>query len=93
MNIVRRAAKSIVTNGLARRCIVQVSYNIGADEPLSVLVDSYGTGRISDKEISKYVKENFDFRPGTITIKDLKKGGNSRFLKTASYGQFSRNEL
>ncbi|KAL0375865.1 UNVERIFIED_CONTAM: S-adenosylmethionine synthase 1 [Sesamum calycinum] len=72
--VVRQAAKSIVANGLARRCIVQVSYAIGVPEPLSVFVDTYGTGKIPDKEILKIVKENFDFRPGMISINlDLKR--------------------
>ncbi|KAG2697787.1 hypothetical protein I3843_07G121900 [Carya illinoinensis] len=91
--IVRQAAKSIVANGLARRCIVQVSYAIGVPEPLSVFVDTYGTGKIPDKEILKIVKENFDFRPGMITIHlDLKRGGGGRFLKTAAYGHFGRDD-
>ncbi|KAK9934089.1 hypothetical protein M0R45_021246 [Rubus argutus] len=90
--IVRQAAKSIVANGLARRCIVQVSYAIGVAEPLSVFVDSYGTGKIPDKEILKIVKETFDFRPGMIAINlDLKRG-NGRFLKTAAYGHFGRDD-
>ncbi|KAG2588452.1 hypothetical protein PVAP13_5NG344500 [Panicum virgatum] len=90
--IARQAAKSIVASGLARRCLVQVSYAIGVPEPLSVFVDSYGTGTIPDKEILKIVKENFDFRPGMITINlDLKKGGN-RFIKTAAYGHFGRDD-
>ncbi|KAL1161676.1 hypothetical protein V6Z11_A07G151700 [Gossypium hirsutum] len=91
--IVRQAAKSIVANGLARRCLVQVSYAIGVPEPLSVFVDSYGTGKIPDNEILQIVKENFDFRPGMITINlDLKRGGNDRFLKTAAYGHFGRDD-
>ncbi|KAK6941131.1 S-adenosylmethionine synthetase, C-terminal [Dillenia turbinata] len=91
--IVRQAAKSIVANGLARRCIVQVSYAIGVPEPLSVFVDTYGTGKIPDKEILNIVKENFDFRPGMIAIDlDLKRGGNGRFLKTAAYGHFGRDD-
>ncbi|KAF2324073.1 hypothetical protein GH714_006487 [Hevea brasiliensis] len=91
--IVRQAAKSIVASGLARRCIVQVSYAIGVPEPLSVFVDTYGTGKIPDKEILKIVKENFDFRPGMISINlDLKRGGNGRFLKTAAYGHFGRDD-
>jgi len=91
--IVRQAAKSIVASGLARRCIVQVSYAIGVPEPLSVFVDTYGTGKIPDKEILKIVKENFDFRPGMIAINlDLKRGGNGRFLKTAAYGHFGRDD-
>ncbi|KAA8545294.1 hypothetical protein F0562_020078 [Nyssa sinensis] len=91
--VVRQAAKSIVACGLARRCIVQVSYAIGVPEPLSVFVDSYGTGKIPDKEILKIVKESFDFRPGMIAINlDLKRGGNGRFLKTAAYGHFGRDD-
>nr|TKR91811.1 S-adenosylmethionine synthetase [Populus alba] len=90
--IVRQAGRSIVASGLARRCIVQVSYAIGVPEPLSVLVDTYGTGKIPDKEILSIVKENFDFRPGMIAISlDLKRGGNGRFLKTAAYGHFGRD--
>jgi S-adenosylmethionine synthetase len=91
--IVRQAAKSIVASGLARRVIVQVSYAIGVPEPLSVFVDSYGTGKIPDKEILEIVKESFDFRPGMISINlDLKRGGNGRFLKTAAYGHFGRDD-
>ncbi|KAF8394729.1 hypothetical protein HHK36_020946 [Tetracentron sinense] len=91
--IVRQAAKSIVASGLARRCIVQVSYAIGVPEPLSVFVETYGTGKIPDKEILKIVKESFDFRPGMISINlDLKRGGNGRFLKTAAYGHFGRDD-
>uniref|UniRef100_A0A1D1XJN2 S-adenosylmethionine synthase n=1 Tax=Anthurium amnicola TaxID=1678845 RepID=A0A1D1XJN2_9ARAE len=90
--IVRQAAKSLVANGLARRCIVQVSYAIGVPEPLSVFVDTYGTGKIPDKDILQIVKNNFDFRPGMITINlDLKKGGD-RFIKTAAYGHFGRDD-
>ncbi|XP_074311764.1 S-adenosylmethionine synthase 4-like [Silene latifolia] len=90
--VARQAAKSIVASGLARRCIVQISYAIGVPEPLSVFVDTYGTGKIHDREILKIVKENFDFRPGMIAINlDLKKGGN-RYLKTAAYGHFGRDD-
>ncbi|CAL5097097.1 unnamed protein product [Urochloa decumbens] len=71
----------------------KVSYAIGVPEPLSVFVDTYGTGLIPDKEILKIVKENFDFRPGMIIINlDLKKGGNGRYLKTAAYGHFGRDD-
>ncbi|KAK1292232.1 S-adenosylmethionine synthase 1 [Acorus calamus] len=91
--VVRQAAKSIVASGLARRCIVQVSYAIGVPEPLSVFVDTYGTGKIPDKEILKIVKENFDFRPGMISIHlDLKRGNGGRFQKTAAYGHFGRDD-
>ncbi|CAM6005872.1 unnamed protein product [Sphagnum balticum] len=75
--IVRQAAKSVVAAGIARRCIVQVSYAIGVPEPLSVFVDTYGTGKILDAEILKIIKETFDFRPGMMSSNlDLKRGGN-----------------
>lgn len=91
--IVRQAAKSVVASGLARRCIVQVSYAISVPEPLSVFVDTYGTGKISDKDILALIKENFDFRPGMIAINlDLKRGGNFRYQKTAAYGHFGRDD-
>ncbi|GJZ26936.1 S-adenosylmethionine synthase 3 [Tanacetum coccineum] len=83
--IVRQAAKSIVASGLARRCIVQVSYAIGVAEPLSVFVDTYKTGTIPDKDILVLIKENFDFRPGMMAINlDLKRGGNYRLIKSVS---------
>ncbi|KAK8498743.1 hypothetical protein V6N12_064034 [Hibiscus sabdariffa] len=91
--IVRQAAKSVVASGLARRCIVQVSYAIGVPEPLSVFVDSYKTGKIPDKDILALIKEAFDFRPGMISINlDLKRGGNFRYQKTAAYGHFGRDD-
>jgi len=91
--IVRQAAKSIVAAGLARRAIVQVSYSIGVAEPLSIFVDTYGTGKIPDSEILELIKQNFDFRPGMISIAlDLKRGGNKRFQKTAAYGHFGRDD-
>nr|GEV93853.1 S-adenosylmethionine synthase 3 [Tanacetum cinerariifolium] len=91
--IVRQAAKSIVASGLARRCIVQVSYAIGVAEPLSVFVDTYKTGTIPDKDILVLIKENFDFRPGMMSINlDLKRGGNFRYQKTAAYGHFGRED-
>lgn len=62
--LVRQAAKSIVAAGLAKRVLVQVSYAIGVAEPLSVHVDTYGTGSIPDREILAKVLEKFDFRPG-----------------------------
>lgn len=91
--IVRQAAKSVVASGLARRCIVQVSYAIGVPEPLSIFVDSYKTGTIPDSEILELIKENFDFRPGMISINlDLMRGGNFRYQKTAAYGHFGRDD-
>jgi len=78
---------------LARRAIVQVSYAIGVAEPLSVFVDTYGTGTIPDREILAKVQKAFDFRPGMIGISlDLKRGGNKRYQKTAAYGHFGRDD-
>ena len=86
--IARQAAKSIVASGLARRALVQVSYAIGVAQPLSVHVDTYGTGKIPDKEILAKVLKAFDFRPGLIArALDLAK---PRYLKTAAYGHFGR---
>mmetsp|Transcript_20976 Transcript_20976/g.66463 ORF Transcript_20976/g.66463 Transcript_20976/m.66463 type:complete len:338 (-) Transcript_20976:493-1506(-) len=91
--IVRQAAKSIVAAGLARRCIVQLSYAIGVAEPLSVFVDSYGTGTIPDHEILARLNKAFDFRPGCMARDlDLKRGGNKRYQKTAAYGHFGRDD-
>lgn len=91
--ICRQVAKSLVAAGLCKRCLVQVSYAIGVPEPLSVFVDSYGTGKKSDAEILEIIKKNFDFRPGLIGKNlDLKRGGNKRYQKTAAYGHFGRED-
>merc|ERR1712127_166372 len=90
----RWVAKNLVAAKLARRAIVQVSYAIGVAEPLSVFVDTYGTGTIPDREILAKVKAAFDFRPGMIGINlDLKRGGNKRYSKTAAYGHFGRDDV
>ena len=89
--IARQAAKSIVASGLARRALVQVSYAIGVAQPLSVHVDTYGTGTIPDREILAKVLKAFDFRPGLIARSlDLFK---PRYLKTAAYGHFGREPV
>ncbi|GAX73601.1 hypothetical protein CEUSTIGMA_g1052.t1 [Chlamydomonas eustigma] len=89
----RQVAKSIVAAGLARRCLFQVSYAIGVSEPLSVYVDTYGTGKKDDGEILEIVKKAFDFRPGLIAKNlDLRRGGNKRYQKTAAYGHFGRDD-
>lgn len=89
---VRQAAESVVALGLARLCLVQVLYAIGMAEPLSVFVYTYGTGKIQDKDILGLIKENFDFRPGMISINlDLTGGGKFRYQKTAAYGHFGRD--
>lgn len=90
--ICRQAAKSVVAAGLARRCLVQVSYSIGVAEPLSVFVDTYGTGNQTDAELLVLLKRNFDFRPGCIAkALDLRRGGH-RYQKTAAYGHFGRDD-
>jgi S-adenosylmethionine synthetase len=86
----RWIAKSIVSSRLARRVLVQVSYAIGINYPLSIFVDSYGTGVRSDAELEELIKRNFDLRPGCI-IRDLKLT-RPIFLKTACYGHFGRND-
>lgn len=86
----RWVAKSIVAAGLADRCLVQVSYGIGIAEPLSVFVDTYGTGKKSDKEITEIVKKNFDLRPGClIRVLNLLR---PIYSKTAAYGHFGRDD-
>ena len=92
--ITRQAAKSVVAAGLARRCIVQLSYAIGVPEPLSVFVDTYGTGKVPDAEILEKVKAAFDFRPGLIgkslQLKEIEGGCPKRYQQTAAYGHFGR---
>jgi S-adenosylmethionine synthetase len=86
----RWIAKSLVSAKLANRILVQVSYAIGVPEPLSVHVDSYGTGSRSDKELLEIVKKNFDLRPGCI-IRDLRLL-RPIYQKTAAYGHFGRKD-
>jgi len=86
----RWIAKSIVAAGLAARALVQVSYAIGVAKPLSVHVDTYGTGTKSDEEILKIVLENFDLRPGVLS-RDLNLL-RPIYQKTASGGHFGRSE-
>ncbi|KAF8319386.1 methionine adenosyltransferase [Clavulina sp. PMI_390] len=86
----RWIAKSLVKAGLARRILVQLSYAIGVAEPLSIYVDTYGTGKKSDEEIVAIIKKNWDLRPGVIVqALDLQK---PQYLKTASYGHFGNPE-
>jgi len=86
----RWIAKSIVAAGLAQRALVQVSYAIGVPDPLSVFVDTYGTGSKSDAEILAVIKKNFDLRPGCL-IRDLKLK-RPIYEKTAYFGHFGRND-
>lgn len=87
----RWVAKSLVKAGLCRRVLVQVSYAIGIAKPLSVFVNSYGTGVRSDQDLLQVVEKNFDLRPGMIVKNlDLKK---PIYQKTACYGHFGRPEF
>ncbi len=86
----RYVAKNIVAAGLADRCLVQLAYAIGVADPVSVLVDTHGTGRISEAALSKLVRENFELTPGGI-IKDLDLR-RPIYTKTAAYGHFGRDE-
>jgi S-adenosylmethionine synthetase len=86
----RYVAKNIVAAGLADRCEIQVSYAIGVSEPTSISIETYGTGKLSDEEITALVREHFDLRPrGLIEMLDLRR---PIYQPTASYGHFGRNE-
>ncbi len=86
----RYVAKNIVAAGLASRCMLQISYAIGVAKPTSVMVETYGTGKISDEKITDLVLEHFDLRPrGIVNMLDLLR---PIYQKTASYGHFGREE-
>ena len=86
----RYVAKNIVASGLAERAEIQIAYAIGVPEPVSILVNSYGTSKIPDTEIESIARKNFDFTPAAI-IKHLKLR-RPIYRKTAAYGHFGRNE-
>ncbi len=87
----RYVAKNIVAAGLARKCQIELAYAIGVAKPVSVLVDTYGTGRISDEALSGLVARCFDFRPAAIIERlDLRR---PIYQQTASYGHFGRSDL
>ena len=86
----RYVAKNIVAAGLAKRCLVQISYAIGVAEPTSVMVDTFGTGKIADEKLVALIKTYFDLRPkGIIKMLNLLR---PIYQKTASYGHFGRDE-
>jgi S-adenosylmethionine synthetase len=86
----RYVAKNIVAAGLATRCLVQVSYAIGVAKPTSVMVDTYGTGKISNEKLTELVLRHFDLRPkGIVNMLDLLR---PIYEKTAAYGHFGREE-
>ena len=86
----RWVAKNIVAAGLADRCEVQLSYAIGVAKPLSINVETFGTGKIDDMKIAEIVDEHFDLRPGAI-IRDLDLR-RPIYRKTAAYGHFGRED-
>ena len=87
----RYVAKNIVAAGLAKRCEIQLAYAIGIAHPVSILVDTFGTGKLKDEEISEIVRKEFDLRP-TAIIKtlDLRK---PQYKQLAAYGHFGRDDL
>ena len=89
--MMRHIAKNIVANGYAKKCEIQVSYAIGMKEPLSICVNTFGTGKKSEEELVELIKENFDLTPdGIIKYLDLKR---PIYSKTTNYGHFGKNDL
>ena len=87
----RYVAKNIVAAGLAEKCEIQLSYAIGVAQPTSVMVDTFGTGKISDEALVNVIRDNFDLRPaGIIRMLDLRR---PIYKQTAAYGHFGRNDL
>ena len=87
----RYVAKNIVAAGLADKCEIQLSYAIGVAQPTSIMVDTFGTGKISNEKLVNIVRENFDLRPaGIIKMLDLRR---PIYKQTAAYGHFGRNDL
>ena len=87
----RYAAKNGVAAGLADRCEIQLSYAIGVARPTSVMVDTFGTGKVSDEKLTEIIRENFDLRPaGIIKMLDLRR---PIYKQTAAYGAFGRDDL
>ena len=87
----RYVAKNIVAAGLAKKCEIQLSYAIGVAEPTSVMVDTFGTGKVSDEKLVEIVRQTFDLRPaGIIKMLDLRR---PIYRQTAAYGHFGRDDL
>ncbi len=86
----RYVAKNIVAAGLARKCEIQLSYAIGVAHPTSIMVDTFGTGKLSDEKLVEIIRENFDLRPaGIIKMLDLRR---PIYKQTAAYGHFGRTD-
>ena len=87
----RYVAKNLVAAGLAKKCEIQLSYAIGVAHPTSVMVDTFGTGKLPDSRLVEIIRENFDLRPaGIIKMLDLRR---PIYKQTAAYGHFGRNDL
>ena len=87
----RYVAKNVVAAGIADKCEIQLSYAIGVAQPTSIMVDTFGTGKIADDKLVEIVRENFDLRPaGIIKMLDLRR---PIYKQTAAYGHFGRNDL
>ncbi|MGZ4106060.1 MAG: methionine adenosyltransferase domain-containing protein, partial [Tumebacillaceae bacterium] len=87
----RYVAKNIVAAGLADKCEVQLAYAIGVARPVSIAVDTFGTGKVADETIVELVEKNFDLRPaGIIRELDLRR---PIYRKTAAYGHFGRTDI
>ncbi len=87
----RYVAKNIVAAGLADKCEIQLSYAIGVAKPTSIMIDTFGTGKISDEKLVEIVRENFDLRPaGIIKMLDLRR---PIYKQTAAYGHFGRTDV
>ncbi|MBM7621419.1 methionine adenosyltransferase [Bacillus haimaensis] len=87
----RYVAKNIVASGLADKCEVQLAYAIGVAQPVSIAVDTFGTGKVSEEKLVELVRNNFDLRPaGIIKMLDLRR---PIYKQTAAYGHFGRNDL
>ncbi|MBR3720785.1 MAG: methionine adenosyltransferase [Clostridia bacterium] len=89
--MLRHIAKNIVANGYAKKCEIQVSYAIGMKEPLSIYVNTFGTGAITDEEIVDLIKEKFDLTPNSII--DYLQLKEPIYTKTTNYGHFGKNDL
>ena len=89
--MLRHIAKNIVANGYANKCEIQVSYAIGMKEPLSIYINTFGTGKKSNEELVKLIKNNFDLTPnGIIDYLNLRE---PIYTKTTNYGHFGKNDL
>lgn len=87
----RYVAKNIVASGLADKCEIELAYAIGVAKPLSIFIDTFGTGKVSEEKLVELVNKHFDLRPGAI-IRDLGLR-KPRYKKVAAYGHFGRNDL